>query len=192
MAIESACIPFPSEVIMPLAGWFLVKDRGHGLEFLLVAGFFGALGNTIGSLIAYYAGMIGGRPLLMKYGRFVLITKRDVDWADRWFSKYGEITVFAKRLMPVVRTFISLPAGIARMNVVRFTALTFIGAFLWSTALAFAGYQLGQNWEDLLPYFRPVSIPIALLVIIAAAFWLYRRIREVRRQTLEEDSTVAP
>jgi len=192
MAIESACIPFPSEVIMPLAGWFLVKDRGHGVEFLLVAGFFGALGNTIGSLIAYYAGMIGGRPLLMKYGRYVLITKRDVDWADRWFSKYGEITVFATRLMPVVRTFISLPAGIARMNVVRFTALTFIGAFLWSTALAFAGYQLGQNWEDLLPYFRPVSIPIALLVIIAAAFWLYRRIREVRRQTLEEDSTVAP
>ena len=192
MAIESACIPFPSEVIMPLAGWFLVKDRGHGLEFLLVAGFFGALGNTIGSLIAYYAGMIGGRPLLMKYGRYVLITKRDVDWADRWFSRYGEITVFATRLMPVVRTFISLPAGIARMNVVRFTALTFIGAFLWSTALAFAGYQLGQNWEDLLPYFRPVSIPIALLVIIAAAFWLYRRIREVRRQTLEEDSTVAP
>jgi membrane protein DedA with SNARE-associated domain len=136
--------------------------------------------------------MVGGRPLLMKYGRYVLITKRDVDWADRWFSNYGEITVFATRLMPVVRTFISLPAGIARMNIVRFTALTFIGAFLWSTALAFAGYQLGQNWEDLLPYFRPVSIPIALLVIMAAAFWLYRRIHEVRRQTLEEDSTVAP
>ncbi len=192
MAIESACIPFPSEVIMPLAGWFLVKDRGHGLEFLLVAGFFGALGNTIGSLIAYYAGLIGGRPLLMKYGRYVLITKRDVDWADRWFSKYGEITVFATRLMPVVRTFISLPAGIARMNVVRFTTLTFIGAFLWSTALAFAGYQLGKNWEDLLPYFRPVSIPIALFVISAAAFWLYRRIREVRHQTVEEDSAVAP
>jgi membrane protein DedA with SNARE-associated domain len=192
MAVESACIPFPSEVIMPLAGWFLVKDRDHELEYLFLAGFFGALGNTLGSLIAYYAGLIGGRPLLLKYGRYILITKRDIDWADRWFSKYGEITVFATRLMPVVRTFISLPAGIARMNVVRFTALTFAGAYPWSVALAWGGYKLGENWEDILPYFRPVSVPIALLVAAVAAFWLYRRIREVRHQALEEDSIVSP
>ncbi len=188
MAIESACIPFPSEVIMPLAGWFLVEDRGHGTEYLFIAGFFGALGNTAGSLIAYYAGRVGGRPLLLKYGRYVLITKREIDWADRWFAKYGEVTVFATRLMPVVRTFISLPAGIARMNVFRFAALSFVGAYLWSVPLAWAGYKLGENWEDILPYFRPVSIPIAMLVATVAAFWLYRRIQEVRRQGLEEDS----
>lgn len=188
MAIESACIPFPSEVIMPLAGWFLVEDRGHGTEYLFIAGFFGALGNTLGSLVAYYAGLIGGRPLLLKYGRYVLITKREIDWADRWFAKYGEVTVFATRLMPVVRTFISLPAGIARMNVVRFAALSFVGAYLWSVPLAWAGYKLGENWEDILPYFRPVSIPIAMLVAVGGGFWLYRRIQEVRRQGLEEDS----
>jgi membrane protein DedA with SNARE-associated domain len=187
MAVESACIPFPSEVIMPLAGWFLVKDEGHGLDYLLVAGFFGALGNTIGSLIAYYAGLLGGRPLLIKYGRYVLITPQEIDSADRWFQKYGELTVFVARLMPVIRTFISLPAGIARMNVVRFTIFTFAGAFIWSVGLAALGYVVGENWEDILPYFRPVSIPIAVIVLAAVGFWLYRRIREVRHAPIEEE-----
>jgi membrane protein DedA with SNARE-associated domain len=180
MAIESACIPFPSEVIMPLAGWFLVKDRGHGEEYLLLAGFYGALGNTIGSLVAYYAGAWGGRPFLERYGKYLLITPKEVAWADRWFAKYGDITVFATRLMPVIRTFISLPAGIARMNVWRFTALTFAGAFPWSIALAWAGYQLGENWEDLTDYFRPVTIPILVVIIAIGAYLLYRRIRELR------------
>ncbi len=184
MAIESACIPFPSEIIMPLAGWILVKDRGHGLEFLLLAGLFGAIGNTIGSLIAYYAGMLGGRPLLLKYGRWVLITPREIDMAERWFVERGEITIFAARLLPVIRTFISLPAGIARMNIWRFTVLTFAGAYLWSLALAWAGYELGANWEDILPYFRPVSIPIALALIAGAAFWFYRRYRELRQPSV--------
>jgi membrane protein DedA with SNARE-associated domain len=188
MAIESACIPFPSEVIMPLAGWFLVKDRGHGLEYLLLAGFYGALGNTIGSIVAYYAGAWGGRPLLQKYGRYVLISPRELDWADHWFQRYGEITVFATRLMPVIRTFISVPAGIARMNMWRFTVLTFVGAYFWSLALAWGGYKLGENWEDILPYFRPVSIPIAIGVALLAGLFLYRRIREIRNATLESDA----
>jgi len=180
MAIESACIPFPSEIIMPLAGWFLVEDRGHGLEYLLLAGFFGALGNLIGSLVAYYAGMWGGRPFLLKYGRWVLITPREIDLADRWFSRYGEITVFASRLLPVVRTFISLPAGIARMNIWRFSILSFLGAFPWSLALAWIGYLLGENWEDISNYMRPVSIPIAVAVVVLASYFVYRRIREIR------------
>lgn len=181
MAIESACIPFPSEIIMPLAGWFLVKDRGHGVEYLLLAGFYGALGNLLGSLVAYYAGAWGGRPLLQRYGRYLLITPKEIDTADRWFQKYGEITVFATRLMPVVRTFISLPAGIARMNVWRFSLFTFVGAFPWSVGLAWAGYLLGENWEDLSDYFRPVSIPIAIAVVLLAGYFVYRRIREIRR-----------
>ena len=180
MAIESACIPFPSEIIMPLAGWFLIEDKGHGWEYLLLAGFFGALGNLIGSLIAYYAGMWGGRPFLLRYGRWVLITPREIDLADRWFSRYGEVTVLASRMLPVVRTFISLPAGIARMNVWRFSILSFIGAYPWSVGLAWAGYLLGDNWEDISTYMRPVSIPIAVTLVLLAAYFVYRRIREIR------------
>ena len=180
MAIESACIPFPSEIIMPLAGWFLIEDRGHGLEYLLLAGFYGALGNLIGSLVAYYVGMWGGRPFLLRYGRWVLITPREIDLADRWFSRYGEITVFASRLLPVVRTFISLPAGIARMNIWRFSILSFLGAYPWSLALAWIGYLLGENWEDISSYMRPVSIPIAIAVVLLAGYFVYRRIREIR------------
>jgi len=180
MAIESACIPFPSEIIMPLAGWFLIEDKGHGLEYLLLAGFYGALGNLIGSLVAYYVGMWGGRPFLLRYGRWVLITPREIDLADRWFSRYGEITVLASRLLPVVRTFISLPAGIARMNVWRFSILSFIGAYPWSLALAWVGYLLGENWERISDYMRPVSIPIAVAVLFLAGYFVYRRIKEIR------------
>ena len=187
MAIESACIPFPSEIIMPLAGWFLIEERGHGLEYLLLAGLYGAIGNTIGSLVAYYAGMWGGRPLLQKYGRYVLITPREIELADRWFSKYGEITVLATRMMPVVRTFISLPAGIARMNVWRFTILSFIGAYPWCLGLAWAGYALGENWEQVGDYLRPVSIPIAVLVVILGAYFVYRRINEIRHADARMD-----
>jgi membrane protein DedA with SNARE-associated domain len=182
MAIESACVPFPSEIIMPLAGWLLVEDRGHGWDYLLLGAFFGALGNTIGSLVAYFAGAWGGRPLIEKYGRYILLTRKDVAWADRWFEKHGEITVLASRMLPVVRTFISLPAGIARMNLTRFTVLSFVGSYPWSLLLIFAGYQLGDNWEDIGDYLRPISIPLAIAIALAGLAFFYRRIQEVRRE----------
>ncbi len=182
MAVESAAIPFPSEIIMPLAGWLLVKDRGLGFEMLFLAAFYGALGNTIGSLVAYYFGAWGGRPLLERYGRFVFITRRELDWADRWFRRWGEPAVFLSRLMPVIRTFISVPAGVARMNVLRFTALTFAGSYPWSFGLAWAGFALGENWERVGDWLRPVAIPIAVAVALLIAFYLYRRIREVLRE----------
>src|ERR1700693_2246805 len=116
MAVEKPCIPYTSEGIIPLAGWLLASDKGHGSPYLFLGAFYGALGNTIGSLIAYAAGAWGGRPLIEKDGRYVLITRKDVDWADNWFRKRGEVTVLASRVLPVVRTFISLPAGISRMN----------------------------------------------------------------------------
>jgi membrane protein DedA with SNARE-associated domain len=178
MAVESAAIPFPSEIIMPLAGWLLIKERGLGFEWLFLAAFYGALGNTIGSLVAYYAGAWGGRPFLRRYGRFVLISQRELDWADRWFERYGEVAVFLSRLMPVIRTFISVPAGVARMNVLRFTLLTFAGSFPWSFGLAWGGFALGENWEQLSDWFRPVSIPIVIVLVLAVAYFLYRRIRE--------------
>src|SRR5689334_21692987 len=125
MAIESACIPFPSEVIMPLAGWLLVAEHGLGGSAAVVAGFYGAVGNLLGSAIAYGVGAWGGRPLLERYGRWVLITRKDLDRADAWFARWGEATVFVARLLPVVRTFISFPAGISRMPFWRFAVFTF-------------------------------------------------------------------
>jgi len=182
MAIESACVPFPSEIIMPLAGWFLVKDAGHGWEWLLLAALFGAVGNTSGSLIAYYAGAWGGRAFLLRYGRYLLILPRDLDSADRWFARYGDQAAFISRLLPVIRTFISLPAGISRVNVVRFASLTFVGSFLWSLGLAAAGYALGEHWDRLLPWFRPVSIPIATALVLAFAWHIWHRVRELSQQ----------
>lgn len=184
MAIESAAIPFPSEIIMPLAGWFLIRDEDLGPQWLLLAGFYGALGNTIGSVIAYYAGAWGGRPLLLRYGRYVLISPRELDAGDRWFARYGDAAVFFSRLMPVVRTFISVPAGIARTNIWRFVALTFAGSFPWSLGLAAGGYALGENWERMLDWFRPVSIPIAIAVAAGVGWYFLRRIREVREGTV--------
>ena len=183
MAVESAAIPFPSEIIMPLAGWLLIKDRGLGFEWLFLAAFYGALGNTIGSIVAYYIGAWGGRPMLERYGRFVFITRRELDWADRWFRRYGERAVFIGRLLPVIRTFISVPAGVARMNILRFTALTFAGSYPWSFGLAWAGYALGDNWERVSDWLRPVAIPITVAIALLIAFFLYRRIREVIRET---------
>jgi membrane protein DedA with SNARE-associated domain len=177
MAIESACIPLPSELIMPLAGWTLIKDKGLGWEWLLLAGFCGALGNTIGSLIAYYVGAWGGRPFAEKYGKYILISHHDLDLADRWFQRWGGATVLVSRLLPVVRTFISFPAGVSRMPVWRFTVYSFAGSFPWSLGLAAAGYKLGQNWENLRNWMRPADIPIIIIVVILIAWYVVRHVR---------------
>jgi len=177
MAIESACIPLPSELIMPLAGWMLVKERGLGPEWLLLAGLCGAIGNTLGSLVAYYAGAWGGRPLVEKYGKYILLSHHDLDLADRWFTRWGNLAVFASRLLPVVRTFISLPAGISRMPVGRFVAYSFAGSFPWSLALAWAGYELGENWEDLRSWMRPADIPIVAVLLVLAGLYVYRHVK---------------
>src|SRR3989304_668289 len=120
MAIESASIPLPSEIIMPLAGWMLIRELGLGPEYTVVAGFFGALGCTIGSAVAYWIGAKGGRPLIERYGRYVFLSHHHLAWADQWFARYGDRATFISRLLPVVRTFISFPAGVARMSFPRF------------------------------------------------------------------------
>lgn len=177
MAIESAAIPLPSEIIMPLAGWMLVKDRGLGEAWLLLAAFCGALGNLLGSLLAYYVGAWGGRPLVLRYGRYLLISRHDLDLADRWFARYGNWTVFASRLLPVVRTFISVPAGVARMPVLQFSVYTFAGSFPWSLGLAWAGFLLGENWERIRDWMRPADIPIAVVVLLLIGLYVYRHVR---------------
>ncbi len=192
MAVESAGIPVPSEIIMPLAGWFLVQDKGHGLGYVLLAGVLGGLGNTLGSIVAYWIGDYGGRPLLERYGRYVLITRHDLDRADRFFELRGPLAVFVSRVLPVVRTYISFPAGIARMRFGLFVALTFAGSFIWSLALAWAGYLLGKDWEKIRNVMRPFDYPIAAVIVLAIAWFIWRHIRHGRQAEPTSEAGVAP
>lgn len=176
MALESACIPIPSEVTMPVGGLLAAEGK---LSFFWV-GMIGAVANLVGSWIAYAAGRFGGRGFLMKYGRYILIRPHDIERADDWFARYGSPAVFFSRLLPVVRTFISLPAGVAKMPILRFSVLTFIGCLPWSFALAWAGWLLGDNWEALLPYMEPVSYALAALVAVVVAVWFVRRLKAKR------------
>jgi membrane protein DedA with SNARE-associated domain len=182
MAIESACIPLPSEIIMPLAGWILIKNQSLPISFNLIAGILGAIGCTIGSLGAYWVGAKGGRPFLNKYGKFVLITPHDLDRADQWFQKNGDWAIFFTRLMPVIRSFISLPAGIAKMRMGKFLIYTFAGSFIWCTALSLGGYFLGQNWENIRMVMRPFDPAVIAIVVILIGFYIFRHIKHSRKQ----------
>jgi membrane protein DedA with SNARE-associated domain len=180
MAIESACIPLPSEIIMPLAGWMLIREPGLPAIYNLAAGAYGALGCTIGSVIAYAVGIKGGRPFLEKYGKYVLISRHDLDTADRWFARNGDWAIFITRLLPVVRTFISLPAGIARMRPVKFIAFTFIGSLIWCVALSFSGYLLGEHWEELRRVMRPFDPLIVAIILVLIGYYIYRHVKHFR------------
>lgn len=166
MAIESACIPLPSELIMPFAG-YLVYTGAMKLLWVATAG---AIGCNIGSLIAYEIGSYGGRPLVEKYGRWLLLSKNELDWADRFFSKWGYLAVFFGRLLPVVRTFIALPAGVSRMPRGRFHLYTFLGSWPWCLALAWFGMKLGENWRGIGKYFHKFDAVIGIL-ILAGIIW---------------------
>jgi membrane protein DedA with SNARE-associated domain len=171
MGIESAGIPLPSEVIMPFSG-YLVSVGRFKLAGVAVAG---ALGCNLGSLVAYYVGSWGGRPLVEKYGRYVLITRHDLVMADRFFARYGDWAVFIARLLPVIRTFIALPAGIARMNVARFHLYTFLGSLPWCWVLAYAGLKLGEHWRDLRHYFHRFDTVIGILIVVGAVWFVHNR-----------------
>jgi membrane protein DedA with SNARE-associated domain len=177
MAVESACVPLPSEVTMPLAGWILIQAKGLSIWHTFWAGWWGAVGCTIGSVFTYWVGAKGGRPFLEKYGKYVLVRKHDIELADRWFSKYGEHTAFFSRLLPVVRTFISLPAGVARMNFLKFTVWSFIGSFIWCWVLGWAGYVFGEHWERVRELMRPFDIPIVIAIGVVGIIFIYRRLR---------------
>lgn len=183
MAIESACIPLPSEVTMPLAGWMLIQARGLSVWHTFWGGWWGAVGCTLGSVITYWIGAKGGRPLLERYGKYVLIRPHEIEVADRWFSKYGEHTAFFSRLMPVVRTFISLPAGVARMHFVKFVVWTFVGSFIWCWVLTWAGYVFGDHWERVREVMRPFDIPIVIAVCAFGGLFIYRRLKSRRAES---------
>jgi membrane protein DedA with SNARE-associated domain len=178
MAIESACIPLPSEVVMPFAGAYLITSPDNWVG-ILQAGLFGAIGCTIGSIIAYYVGALGGRPLIEKYGKYVLINKHHLDTADRWFEKYGEATAFFSRLLPVIRTFISFPAGVARMNFGKFVLYTFLGSFPWAAILAWAGAMWPPR--DIRNALRPFDVPIVILIVLLIVWYVVRTLMYRRK-----------
>ena len=181
MAIESACIPLPSEIIMPFAGYLVYKGQFN----LWAVGVAGAVGCVVGSWVAYYVGLYGGRPLIEKYGRYVLLSRHDLDLADRWFARYGEVIVFASRLLPVIRTFIAFPAGVARMNMTRFTIYTFLGSLPWCLGLAYVGQILGEQWdknETLKTWFHRFDFLIGAVILLAAVWWVWRHFKHSRPQ----------
>ena len=184
MAIESACIPLPSEIIMPFSG-YLVSRGEMNLWLVAIAGAFGCV---VGSIAAYYVGMYGGRPFIEKYGRYVLVSRHDLDLADRWFAKYGEAIVFISRLLPAVRTFIAFPAGVARMNMTRFIVYTFAGSLPWCLGLAYVGQKLGEQWdkdERLKSWFHRFDFVIGIVGVLLVAWWIWRHIKHSRAPKTE-------
>ena len=173
MVLESACIPIPSEVTMVFGG-FLVS-RGE-LDFFWVA-MLGTIANVVGSWIAYWVGLRGGRPLIERWGKYIFLREHELDRAEVWFARRGDMAVFVSRLLPVVRTFISLPAGVARMPFGKFTLYTFLGCLPWTFALTWAGLILGDNWETVLRYGEPISWAIAIAGVAFITWWLVRRAR---------------
>jgi membrane protein DedA with SNARE-associated domain len=183
MAVESACIPLPSEVIMPFAG-YLVSTGRFGLQEVAIAG---AIGCLLGSYVAYFIGATGGRQAFESYGRYVLISTHELEIADGFFERWGSLTVFAARLLPVIRTFIAFPAGVSRMNLWRFSIYTLLGSYPWCLLLAYAGMKMGQNWRHLAPYFHRFDDLIALLLAIAIAAFLYVRLHGRTQRPVSSD-----
>lgn len=176
MALESACIPIPSEIIMPFSGFLVFEGRFIFWQVVL----WGAIGNLIGSIAAYLVGYYGGRPLIEKYGKYLLISFHDLEKADQWFNKYGQSTVFFSRLLPVIRTFISLPAGISRMDFKKFSFYTLAGSLLWSFVLTYAGVIMGKNWTALEIYFRKFQWVIGGLIVLVIIWWIWRHISNLK------------
>jgi len=174
MAIESACIPLPSEIIMPFAGYLVFQG----------AAIAGAVGCVVGSIPAYYLGMYGGRPIIEKYGKWVLLSHKELDLADRLFQRHGQWVVFAGRLLPIVRTFIAFPAGVSRMPMGKFIAYTLLGSYPWCLGLAWAGMKLGQAWHTdprLKAVYHRFEYVIVAAILLGLAWFVWHKVREARR-----------
>jgi membrane protein DedA with SNARE-associated domain len=179
MAIESACIPLPSEIIMPFSGYLVSTGRFD----LLLAATAGAIGCNLGSTVAYMAGRYGGRPLVERWGPYILITRRDLDAADRFFARHGGSAVLVARLLPVIRTFIALPAGIARVPQLKFQLYTFLGSWPWCFGLAFIGFKLGQAWNSdprLHTLFQRLDWLVVTVMVAGVGWHVWRHLRRAR------------
>jgi len=178
MAIESANIPLPSEVILPFGGYLVSTGQ---LNFFGAA-MAGTVGGLFGSIISYGIGYWGGRPFLLKYGPYVGFSQKHFYQAEKWFLRYGEATVFFARLLPIVRTFISLPAGISRMNFFRFVFYSFMGSLPWCFLLVYIGVKLGDNWTAIEPWFHRFDIVIAAVIIVGLLWWVFNKVRSRRSE----------
>jgi len=181
MTIESCAIPLPSELILPFAGWSvsrgLIEPLTSSPWSYWAAVLAGVLGNTVGSLASYAIGAYGGRPLVERYGKYVLISAHDLELAERWFARFGEATVFFSRMLPIVRTFISVPAGIARMPLWRFTLFSILGAVPWVMLLVWGGMQLGDHWLELKQSLKGLDYLVAAAIIAAVGIFIWRHVR---------------
>jgi membrane protein DedA with SNARE-associated domain len=174
MALESACVPIPSEVIMPLSGYLAWKGT-LGLAGVILAG---SLGSMLGSLAAYYAGLKLGRPFILRWGRYILIRESELEAAERWFAKYGGKATLISRVVPIVRTFVSLPAGIARMEVKRFTLYSFVGSVPWCAFLAYVGYVLEDRWRIVFErygHYVDLAVVVGAVILISYIVWAHRK-----------------
>jgi len=172
MALESACLPVPSEIIMPFSGYLVLTGK-FSLWAVVLAG---TIGNLLGSIAAYFVGYCGGRPLIEKYGKYILLSAHDLDIAEGWFKKYGSASVFFSRLLPVVRTFISFPAGVAKMPFWKFCFYTVAGSLPWSILLTYVGIVLGENWKSIEVYFRRFDWLVIILVGLFIGWWIYKKL----------------
>lgn len=161
MALESACIPIPSEAILPFGGYLSYTGRLNLFWMIMM----GTLGGTVGSIGAYYLGKYGGRPLVEKYADKLRLSKSHLEKSDEYFNKYGEKIVFYSRLLPIIRTFISLPAGISKMDFKKFTIYTFLGSLIWSVVLGYTGYKMGENWTAIRAWFHVADIAFVVCVV---------------------------
>lgn len=177
MAIESACIPLPSEIILPFTGYMVFVGHFGFWQATFIA----TLGNLFGGLVAYYVGVWGGRPFLKRFGRYFLINERELAWTERLFERHGEMTVLIGRMLPIVRTFISLPAGIARMNPLKMATYTALGAFIWCAFLIFVGQKLGENWDSLKPFFHRADVVVGGVLVIVVAYVVYKSFKPRKR-----------
>lgn len=182
MTLESAGAPIPSEIIMPFSG-FLVAEGKFGFWAVVLMG---TLGNLLGSLLLYWIGSVGGRPFLERYGKYFLLSKRELERSEWWFSRYGGPIVFFGRLLPIVRTYISLPAGLSRMPLVPFCLYTFIGSAPWSALFAWLGVKLGANWTVIETYFRKFDLVIVVAAAAIVAWWIWRQRKAKIQRALSE------
>ena len=174
---------------MPLSGWMLVQAKGlsawHAFTF---GGIWGSVGCTLGSSASYALGAWGGRPLVERHGKYIMVSSEDLEKADRWFGRWGDWAAFISRLLPIVRTFISFPAGVTRMNFPSFAVLSFVGSFIWCGLLALGGFYLGEHWEELRAIMRPFDIPIAIAIVAGFIYYVYHHIRKGNKKAAVADT----
>ena len=171
MALESACMPVPSEIVMPFSGYLVVRDGEMSMLGVVLAG---SVGCTLGSIGAYIVGFYAGRPFIVRYGKYILLNEKHLVTAEKWFEKWGDKATFIARLLPVIRTVISLPAGIAKMDFRKFVFYSFVGSVPWTLMLAYVGYWLGPEWESIKGVFRGLDIVVVLAVVLVIVWYVYR------------------